>query len=191
MLGHGRLPSICVVSRLENGQQRRPVSRDTFTPWNAGRSPSQRVAEVLSVRAWTRGSRSSRRERRPRAPRPRPSAPLGRRSSSRSLFICDGRPTLALVPGDRRADETKVAAAAGAAARARRPARRGRWPRPDSSPEASRPSRLPGVSQVLICRRASRPRTRLDRSRLRAATWPGISPLDLVRLTQARAADLT
>jgi len=30
------------------------------------------------------------------------------------VFICDGRPTLALVPGDRRADELKVAAAAGA-----------------------------------------------------------------------------
>src|SRR5579862_7561349 len=39
------------------------------------------------------------------------------------LFVCDGRPTLALVPGDRRADETKVAAAAGAkAARVAKPA---------------------------------------------------------------------
>jgi prolyl-tRNA editing enzyme YbaK/EbsC (Cys-tRNA(Pro) deacylase) len=38
------------------------------------------------------------------------------------VFVCDGRPTLALVPGDRRADETKVAAAAGArAARVARP----------------------------------------------------------------------
>ena len=30
------------------------------------------------------------------------------------VFVCDGRPTLVLVPGDRRADENKVAQAAGA-----------------------------------------------------------------------------
>ena len=30
------------------------------------------------------------------------------------LFVCDGRPVLALVPGDRRADSDKVAAGAGA-----------------------------------------------------------------------------
>jgi Cys-tRNA(Pro) deacylase len=30
------------------------------------------------------------------------------------VFVCDGRPTLALVPGDRRADERAVAAAVGA-----------------------------------------------------------------------------
>jgi len=30
------------------------------------------------------------------------------------LFICDGRPTLALVPGDRRADETAIGAAVSA-----------------------------------------------------------------------------
>ncbi|HEX9381633.1 MAG TPA: YbaK/EbsC family protein [Gaiellaceae bacterium] len=31
------------------------------------------------------------------------------------IFVCDGRPVLALVPGDRRADPAKVARAAGAA----------------------------------------------------------------------------
>ena len=30
------------------------------------------------------------------------------------VFVCDGRPVLALLPGDRRADPAKVAAAAGA-----------------------------------------------------------------------------
>jgi prolyl-tRNA editing enzyme YbaK/EbsC (Cys-tRNA(Pro) deacylase) len=53
------------------------------------------------------------------------------------VFVCDGRPTLALVPGDRRADENKVAAAAGT-----RYARVARSARPRaSSPEESRPSR--------------------------------------------------
>ncbi len=36
------------------------------------------------------------------------------------VFVCDGRPVLALVPGDRRADPAKVAAAARRPVRARR-----------------------------------------------------------------------
>ena len=42
------------------------------------------------------------------------------------VFICDDRPVLALVPGDRRADPAKVGVAAGASGGARRPPARGR-----------------------------------------------------------------
>ncbi|HKS77696.1 MAG TPA: YbaK/EbsC family protein, partial [Gaiellaceae bacterium] len=63
------------------------------------------------------------------------------------VFICDGRPTLALVPGDRRADENKVAAAAGA--------RHARVARPDEvvastgfEPGGVAPFPAPGISQV-------------------------------------------
>jgi Cys-tRNA(Pro)/Cys-tRNA(Cys) deacylase len=105
------------------------------------------------------------------------------------LFICDGRPTLALVPGDRRADETKVAAAAGA--------RGGRIARPDEvlaatgfDPGGVAPFPAPGVAQVLI----SRELLVHERVWVGAGSeqhMAGISPVDLVRITQARAADLT
>jgi len=105
------------------------------------------------------------------------------------VFVCDGRPTLALVPGDRRADETKVAAAAGA--------RGGRVARPDEvlaatgfEPGGVAPFPAPGVSQVLI----SRELLVHERVWIGAGSeqhMAGISPVDLVRITQARAADLT
>jgi prolyl-tRNA editing enzyme YbaK/EbsC (Cys-tRNA(Pro) deacylase) len=105
------------------------------------------------------------------------------------LFVCDGRPTLALVPGDRRADETKVAAAVGA--------RGARVARPDEvlaatgfEPGGVAPFPAPGVAQVLI----SRELLVHDRVWIGAGSerhMAGISPVDLVHMTQARAADLS
>jgi len=105
------------------------------------------------------------------------------------LFVCDGRPTLALVPGDRRADETKVAAAAGA--------RGARVARPDEvvaatgfEPGGVAPFPAPGVAQVLI----SRELFVHERVWVGAGSerhMAGISPVDLVRLTQGRPADMT
>jgi prolyl-tRNA editing enzyme YbaK/EbsC (Cys-tRNA(Pro) deacylase) len=105
------------------------------------------------------------------------------------LFVCDGRPTLALVPGDRRADEAKVAAAAGA--------RRARVAQPQEvlaatgfEPGGVAPFPAPGVSQVLI----SGELLAHDRVWIGAGSerhMAGLAPLDLVRLAQARAADLT
>ncbi len=105
------------------------------------------------------------------------------------LFVCDGRPTLALVPGDRRADEAKVAAAAGAkAARVAQPAEV--LAVTGFEPGGVAPFPLPAVSLVLIA----------DELLGHERVWigagserhmAGLSPLDLVRLTDARAADLS
>jgi prolyl-tRNA editing enzyme YbaK/EbsC (Cys-tRNA(Pro) deacylase) len=104
------------------------------------------------------------------------------------LFACDGRWTLAMVPGDRRADKAKVAAAAGAQKAA-----------VASAAEVARvtgfetggvaPFPLPGVSAVLI------EQTLLARTVL----WIGagtprhmaaLAPGDLVKVSRARSADL-
>ena len=105
------------------------------------------------------------------------------------VFICDGRPTLALVPGDRRADELKVAAAAGA--------RYARVARPDEvlaatgfEPGGVAPFPAAGVAQVLL----SEELLVHDRVWIGAGSerhMAGLSPVDLARLTQARSADLT
>jgi len=105
------------------------------------------------------------------------------------VFICDGRPTLALVPGDRRADELKVAAAAGA--------RYARVARPDEvlaatgfEPGGVAPFPAAGVAQVLL----SEELLVHDRIWIGAGSerhMAGLSPVDLARLTQARSADLT
>ena len=105
------------------------------------------------------------------------------------VFVCDGRPTLALVPGDRRADETKVAAAAGT--------RAARVARPDEvlaatgfEPGGVAPFPAPGVSQVLMA-------TELlahERVWVGAGSehhMAGLAPTDLARLTKARTADLS
>jgi len=105
------------------------------------------------------------------------------------LFVCDGRPTLALVPGDRRADEAKVAAAAGA--------RRVRVARRDEvvaatgfEPGAVAPFPTPGVSLVLLARELlAHERVWVGGGSDRHMV--GLAPADLVRLTGARAADLT
>jgi prolyl-tRNA editing enzyme YbaK/EbsC (Cys-tRNA(Pro) deacylase) len=105
------------------------------------------------------------------------------------VFICDGRPTLALVPGDRRADETKVAAAAGA--------RYARVARPDEvvaatgfEPGGVAPFPAPGISQVLMAGEL----LAHDRVWIGAGSerhMAGLSPEDLAQLTQARTAELS
>ncbi len=105
------------------------------------------------------------------------------------VFICDGRPTLALVPGDRRADENKVAAAAGA--------RHARVARPDEvvastgfEPGGGAPFPAPGISQVLMAGEL----LAHDRVWIGAGSerhMAGLSPVDLAQLTQARTAELS
>jgi prolyl-tRNA editing enzyme YbaK/EbsC (Cys-tRNA(Pro) deacylase) len=104
------------------------------------------------------------------------------------VFVCDGRPVLALLPGDRRADAAKVAAAAQAGY--------ARVARPDEvvsatgfEPGAVPPFPAPHVTVVL-----------LDRALLRhEVVWAGagsqnhvvgLAPVDVARLTGAVAADL-
>ncbi len=104
------------------------------------------------------------------------------------VFDCDGRPAVALVPGDRRADKAKVAAAAGS--------ERARIAGPDEveratgfPPGAVAPFPLPKVDRILI-----------DRSLLvHEIVWigagsdrhmAGLAPLELVRLARARPVDV-
>ena len=105
------------------------------------------------------------------------------------VFICDGRPVLALLPGDRRADPLKVAAAAGA-----------RYARVASHDEVRRGDRLrAGRGRAVSGGEATR--VLLERELLRQATvWAGagssnhmvgLSPLDIVRVTRAEVADLS
>jgi prolyl-tRNA editing enzyme YbaK/EbsC (Cys-tRNA(Pro) deacylase) len=105
------------------------------------------------------------------------------------LFICDGRPTLALIPGDRRADETKVATVAGAkAARVAKPAEV--VAATGFEPGGVAPFPVPAVAQVLIALEL----LRHEQVWIGAGSerhMAGISPVDLVRLTDARAGDLS
>ena len=105
------------------------------------------------------------------------------------VFVCDGRPILALVPGDRRADPLKVAAAAGAGY-----ARSAGLDEVRSAtgfdPGAVAPFPVPNVARVIM-----------DRSLLHAPiVWvgagserhmAGLAPSDVVRLSGAELADLT
>ena len=104
------------------------------------------------------------------------------------VFDCDGRPVVAMVPGDRRADAEKIAAAAG-----------GRFARIAGSeevkdatgfePGAVAPFPLPRVERVFI-----------DRTLLsHRVVWIGagsdrhmaaLSPTELVRLSRARPVDV-
>ena len=84
------------------------------------------------------------------------------------VFICDGLPVLALVPGDRRADAAKIAAAVGAGY--------ARMARPDEvvaatgfEPGAVAPFPAPNVSRRAPRPGAPAPRDRLDRRRLEQA----------------------
>lgn len=104
------------------------------------------------------------------------------------VLVCDGRPLVALVPGDRRADLRRVATAV--------EARRARIARPEEvvaatgfEPGGVAPFPLAGVERVLIERRLLRHRT----------VWcgagserhmAGMTPEELVRLTRADVADL-
>ena len=104
------------------------------------------------------------------------------------VFVCDGLPVLALLPGDRRADPAKVAAAA--------QARYARVATPDEvvaatgfEPGAVAPFPSPRVTTVL-----------LERALLRhEVVWcgagserhmMGLSPLDVARVASALPADL-
>jgi prolyl-tRNA editing enzyme YbaK/EbsC (Cys-tRNA(Pro) deacylase) len=105
------------------------------------------------------------------------------------VFVCDERPLLALVPGDKRADATRLTAAAGA--------RYARVARPEEvvaatgfEPGAVAPFPAPNVSRVFM-----------DRSFLQhELVWigagsdrhmAGLAPADLARLAKAEVADLT
>lgn len=104
------------------------------------------------------------------------------------LFECDGRPVLALMPGHRRAEATKVAAAAGAA--------RARVASPDQvrrvtgfEPGAVAPFPLPGVELVLM----DRSLLGHDRVWVGAGStrhMAGLAPAELARLTRAVVLDL-
>ena len=103
------------------------------------------------------------------------------------VFLCDGRPVVALVPGDRRADARKVAAAVGA--------RKAKVAGPVEveaatgfAPGAVAPFPLPDVSEVLI------EPLLLSRDLVWVGAgsprhMAGLSPSELVRLTRARSAD--
>ena len=104
------------------------------------------------------------------------------------VFICDGVAVFALVPGDRRGDERKVAGAAGAAEA-----------RIASAPEVLAATGFePGAVSPFPQRAIAR--TFIDRLLLQHRTvWIGggssshmvsLAPSDLVRLTEAEAADL-
>jgi len=105
------------------------------------------------------------------------------------VFVCDGRPLLALIPGDRRADETKVAAAVGA--------RGARVARADEvvaatgfEPGGVAPFPAPGISRVLMAREL----LVHDRVWIGAGSerhMAGLAPVDLLRLAQAQTADLS
>jgi len=105
------------------------------------------------------------------------------------VFICDGRPLVALVPGDRRADRAKVARAAGG--------ERAKVAGPEQVERTTgfrtggvAPFPLPGIDLVLIDRRLV----------THPVVWVGagssrhmasIAAPDLVRLTKGREADLS
>lgn len=104
------------------------------------------------------------------------------------VLVCEGSPVLALVPGQQRIDPAKVARAAGA--------ERARVATPPEVAAATgfQPGRvppfpLPGVRRVLV------ERTLLSRDVLWVCAGSdrhlvALAPLELVRLTRARAGDL-
>jgi prolyl-tRNA editing enzyme YbaK/EbsC (Cys-tRNA(Pro) deacylase) len=167
----------------------RRLRRATVAPVERWPEPVERVAAVLRqegvdarVEEFPQGT--------PTAAEAAKAAGCSRAEIVKSLlFVCDGRPTLALVPGDRRADEAKVAAAAGAKA--------ARVARPEEvlavtgfAPGGVAPFPAPAVSQVLL----SRELLAHERVWVGAGSerhMAGLSPLDLARLTNARAADLS
>jgi len=180
---------VCVVSRVETAE-RVGGFRGLYGPlMERWPEPVARVAEVLK-----RSGVDSRVEEFPEGT-PTASAAAKAVGASRAqivkslLFICDGRPTLALVPGDRRADETKVAAAAGA--RAARVARLDEVVAATGfEPGGVAPFPAPGVFQVLIAREL----LAHERVWIGAGSechMAGLAPADLQRLSQAQAADLT
>jgi Cys-tRNA(Pro) deacylase len=104
------------------------------------------------------------------------------------VFVCDGLPVLALVPGDRRADPAKVAAAAGAGY-ARVASTDEVLAATGFEPGGVAPFPAPRVSRVPIAREL------LQHETIWAGAGSsrhilGIAPADAVRLTNAEQADL-
>ena len=103
------------------------------------------------------------------------------------VFLCDGRPVLVMVPGDRRADSAKVATAAGCE-RAKIAGPQEVIKATGFDPGAVAPFPLPDVQGAFV-----------DHSLLtHEVVWVGagstrhmaaLAPSDLVRLTHARAID--
>jgi len=103
------------------------------------------------------------------------------------IFVCDGKPVLVMVGGDRRADSAKVAVAV--------PCEKAKIAGPDDvravtgfEPGAVAPFPLPGVATILVD----------GELLLHEVVWTGagshqhvlaIAPTDLVRLTRARPVD--
>jgi prolyl-tRNA editing enzyme YbaK/EbsC (Cys-tRNA(Pro) deacylase) len=103
------------------------------------------------------------------------------------VFVCDGRPVLVMVGGDRRADRAKVEAAV--------PCEKAKIAGPDEvraatgfEPGAVAPFPLPGIATILVDQELL----------LHEVVWTGagshqhvlaIAPVDLVRLTHARSVD--
>jgi Cys-tRNA(Pro) deacylase len=105
------------------------------------------------------------------------------------VFICDGGPVLALVPGDRHADPLKIAAAAGA-----------RYARVAAHDEVRSATGFePGAVAPFPASEATK--VLLERELLRHPTvWVGggstnhlvgLSPFDIVRITRAQVTDLS
>jgi len=104
------------------------------------------------------------------------------------VFECDGRPVLAMVPGDRRADPRKVAAAAGAAAAVVAPPQRVQRIT-GFEPGAVAPFPLPQVERRLI----DRTLLSADRVWIGAGStrhMAGLAPAELVRLARATPIDI-
>jgi Cys-tRNA(Pro) deacylase len=104
------------------------------------------------------------------------------------VFICDGRPVLALVPGDRRADPNKVAAAVGAGyARVARPeevlAATG------FEPGGVAPFPSAAVTRVLI-EKELLPHETVWAGAGSSRHMVGLAPVDLVRVAHAEPTDL-
>jgi prolyl-tRNA editing enzyme YbaK/EbsC (Cys-tRNA(Pro) deacylase) len=103
------------------------------------------------------------------------------------VFLCDGRPVLVMIPGDRRADSAKIAASAGCE-RAKIAGAEAVVEATGFDPGAVAPFPLPRIDTVLV-----------DHALLaHDVVWVGagssrhmavLTPDDLVRLTQARAVD--
>jgi prolyl-tRNA editing enzyme YbaK/EbsC (Cys-tRNA(Pro) deacylase) len=105
------------------------------------------------------------------------------------VFVCDGLPVLALVPGDRRADPDKVAAAA--AARSARVAALDEVAAATGfEPGGVAPFPAPGVTRVLI-ERALLKHTVVWAGAGSPNHMVGLSPVDLARLTHAEIVDIS
>jgi Cys-tRNA(Pro) deacylase len=103
------------------------------------------------------------------------------------VFLCDGRPVIAMVPGSRRADPAKIAAAVGASSARMAPA---------TAVREATGYQLGGVAPFAL-RRVER--VLVDRSLLGwSVVWTGagsdrhmagLAPTELVRLTKAESID--